>query len=208
MTDTNLPHKPKTTEKPLRSSSSKNTQRHLVSNVTKANYQDVGAAFISVYGGAIIALADGESHGEVWKACPKQWGAWRAYLANRGIPIKFMDTRGKEGKCWTVPAAWPHEFDSDATVQEDFQAGEWFMRNYRPERRDLASAAQRQATAAAYKSSHWPRDQKRGTYQPEPEPKKPSFIDEDRLLESYERDMAEQAARKARPVNTAVDNTA
>lgn len=132
--------------------SSRNTERHLVRNVTAENWQEVGSAFIGAYGGAIVALADGKAQGVEWTANPRQWGAWRAYMAQRKISVKFMDARGKEGKCWTVPAPWPHEFDSDATVQDDHDAANWFMRNYRPERLDLASAAQRAATVAAFRN--------------------------------------------------------
>ena len=178
--------------------SSKSMPRHLVHNVTAENYQEVGSAFIGMYGGAVISLADCTE----CKASPRQWGAWRAYLASRGISVKFMDTRGKDGKCWTVPAAWPHDFDSDATVQGDKDAANWFMRNYRPERLDLASAAKRAATAAAYKSQ-MPKPHQYQRYQPEPEAPQPKFIDADRLLEGYEKDMAEQAARTAKNIGAA-----
>lgn len=169
-------------------------------NVTAENYQEVASAFIGMYGGAVIGLADGKSQGTEWTANPRQWGAWRAYLASRKISVKFMDARGKEGKCWTVPAAWPHEFDSDATVQGDQEAANWFMRNYRPERLDLASAAKRQATVAAYKAKmpppyHYP------TYRADMEEPKTTFIDRDKLLEDYEKDMAELRARNAKVIN-------
>jgi hypothetical protein len=179
--------------------SSQNTRRNLVRNVTAENYQDVGSAFIGEYGGAIIALADGKSQGMEWQANPRQWGAWRAYLASRKISTKFMDARGKEGKCWTVPAGWPHEFDGDATVQGDQEAANWFMRNYRPERLDLASAAKRAATVAAYKSQ-MPKPHHYQTYKAEAEEPKPMFIDRDKLLQDWERDMAEHLARNAKPV--------
>ena len=182
--------------------SSRNTPRHLVHNVTAVNYQEIGSAFIGMYGGAVIALADGKSQGEEWKACPRQWGAWRAYFRERGIKTAFMDARGREGKCWTVPAAWPHEFDSEATVQGDQEAANWFMRNYRPERLDLASAAKRAATVAAHKAN-FPKPHEYPRYTPEPEEPKGQFIDRDKLLEGYERDMAEHAARKARNIGGA-----
>jgi len=172
--------------------------RHLVHSVTAANYQEIGSAFIGMYGGAVISLADCAE----CKACPRQWGAWRAYLASRGISVKFMDARGKEGKCWTVPAAWPHEFDTEATVQDDQEAANWFMRNFRPERLDLASAAKRAATVAAHKAK-MPRPHEYRRYEPEAEEPKPKFIDADKLLEGYEKDMAELAARKAKPVSSA-----
>ena len=180
------------------SPSSKSTERHLVHNVTAENYQEVGSAFIGMYGGAVIALADCAE----CTANPRQWGAWRAYLSARKINIKFMDARGKEGKCWTVPAAWPHEFDGEASVQGDQEAANWFMRNYRPERLDLASAAQRAATVAAMKAK-MPKPHQYQRYQPEPEEVKTVFIDKDKLLEDYEKDMAEWRARNAKVVNDA-----
>lgn len=167
--------------------------------MTAENYQEIGSAFIGAYGGAVIALADGKSQGVEWTATPRQWGAWRAYLAARKISVKFMDARGKDGKCWTVPAAWPHEFDSDATVQGDQDAANWFMRNYRPERLDLASAAKRAATVAAHKAA-MPKPHHYQRHEPEPDEHKPQFIDEDKLLQGYEKDMAETAARKAKTV--------
>lgn len=141
-----------TTRQRRTSPSSRNTERHLVRNVTALNWQEVASAFIGAYGGALIALAEGKGIGIEWEATPRQWGAWRAYMAKRKIPIKFMDARGKEGKPWTVPAPWPHEFDGDAAVQDDHDAANWFMRNYRPERLDLASAAKRAATVAALRN--------------------------------------------------------
>lgn len=185
--------------------SSRNTPRQLVHNVTAENYQEIGSAFIGMFGGAVIALADGKAQGVEWTASPRQWGAWRAYLAARKIPIKFMDARGKEGKCWTVPAAWPHEFDSEATVQGDQEAANWFMRNYRPERLDLASAAKRAATVAAHKAQ-MPKPHAYPHYTPEPEVPQPKFIDADRLLEGYEKDIAELAAKRATSVGAGAGN--
>lgn len=189
------PQQVMTPKRPTTSQSSKSTVRHLVRNVTADNYQEIGKAFIGIYGGAIVALADGVSQGVEWKANPRHWGAWRAYFAKRRIPTKFMDARGKEGKCWTVPAAWPSEFDGDATVQEEGAAADWFMRNYRPERLDLASAAKRAATVAAYKT-RMPKPHVYERYVGEQEAKT-SLIDREQLLKDYETDMAAHNARKA-----------
>lgn len=164
--------------------------------MTAENYQEIGSAFIGAYGGAVIALADCAE----CAASPRQWGAWRAYLASRKVSVKFMDARGKEGKCWTVPAPWPHEFDGDATLQGDQQAAEWFMRNYRPERLDLASAAKRAATVAAHKAQ-MPKPHHYPSYQAVPDEPKTTFIDKDKLLEDYEKDMAELRARNAKVIN-------
>lgn len=104
----------------------KNTPRQLVHDVTEENYQHVGSAFIGMFGGAIIALADGRRNDLDWKATPKQFGAWYAYFKRKGIETKFMMEQGRKGNPWTVPAPWPHEFDADATVQEDYTAGQYF----------------------------------------------------------------------------------
>ena len=121
-----------------------------------SNYQDVATAFIRDHGGAVIALADGQWKDMKWQATVQQWGAWRAYFKERGIKITFMDHQGQAGKSWTVPAQWPHEFDSEATVQGDYEAGAAFARNYRPPRLDLADAAQRVMTARRYREHKRP----------------------------------------------------
>jgi hypothetical protein len=187
---------PPTADRRKTSPSSKSTERHLVRNVTAENYQEVGSAFIGAYGGAIIALADGELQGVQWTANPRQWGAWRAYLAARKIKIKFMDARGKEGKSWTVPAAWPHEFDSEATVQGDQEAANWFMTNYRPERLDLAAAAKRAATVAAMKAKMPPPHQYQ-RYEPETGKPELKYNNYDELLANYEKDAAAARGNKA-----------
>lgn len=123
----------RTTRNPNGGQSSKDTPRQLVHSVTRENYQEVGSAFIGMFGSAIIALKDGTSGSEVWAATPRQWGAWRAYFKTRGITTRFMDDRGRQGKSWTVPAPWPHEFDADATVQGDMQAADIFARRMQVE---------------------------------------------------------------------------
>lgn len=171
-------------------------------------YKKLGGAWIATKGGFVLGLAEGELQGVKIPFTPRQWGAWRAYFKERGIPTSFMDAKAKltaENKltknphCWTVPTEWPHEFDTEATVQGDHEAGNWFMRNWRPPNPAYADAAQRAATAAAAK--RWAKDTMRPkmTDIPAEEPKG-QFIDRDKLLEGYERDMAELAARKAKHV--------
>lgn len=150
MNDMTMPAKQ--ARKPITPQSSRNTPRQLVHSVTADNYPEIGKAFIAVHGGAVIALEDAKTQDVECPACPRQWGAWRAYFKARKIKTGFMDQRGREGKMWTVPAAWPHEFDGDATVQSDMEAATRFMRNYRPERIDMADLAHRQATIAAWRS--------------------------------------------------------
>jgi hypothetical protein len=111
--------------------------KRLVRDVTSANYQELGNSFGQDNGFAMIALADGKDRSVEWTASPPQWGAWHAYFRHRKIPTQFMTRHGQAGKCWTVPAEWPHLFDSDATVQGDQQAADFFMRGYRPPRQDL-----------------------------------------------------------------------
>ncbi len=102
-----------------------------------------------------MALADGKSGTMDYHANPRQFGAWRAYFKARRIPTHFMDRQGQAGKPWTVPAEWPHEFDADASVQADHEAGERFMRNYRPENKVYASEARRMATVAAFRRGEY-----------------------------------------------------
>ena len=158
--------------------------------------------------------------------------------------------------CFTVPAEWPHMFDAEATVQEDHEAGNHFMRNWRPPNPTMADAAQRAITAAS--ARRWQEGAPKAKQKFQPFPKlweafadewqilqghrfevyeeasrrltldgkdearkvltggfyrkadaapeyhaepKGQFIDRDKLLEGYERDMAEAAARKAKRVD-------
>lgn len=171
-------------------------------------YRKLGKAWIEAKGGFVLGLAEGELQGVKIPFTPRQWGAWRAYFKERGIPTGFMDAKAKataENKltanphCWTVPTEWPHEFDTEATVQRDHEAGNWFMRNWRPPSPVMADAAQRAIHAAKFK--RWYEQSKRDTT-PDMLPDEPNgqFIDRDRLLEGYEKDMAELAARKAKTV--------
>ncbi|HLO79193.1 MAG TPA: hypothetical protein VK196_22270 [Magnetospirillum sp.] len=176
--------------------------------MTPEQYAKVGKAWIATKGGFVLGLAEGELQGVPIPQTPRQWGAWRAYFKERRIPTAFMDAKAKltaENKltknphCWTVPTEWPHEFDPEATVQGDHEAGNWFMRNWRPPSPVMADAAQRAITAAKFKRWY---EQTRRADAPDlpPEEPKGQFIDRDKLLEGYERDMAELAARKAKHV--------
>lgn len=173
-------------------------------------YQKLGGAWIATNGGFVLGLAEGELQGVKIPQTPRQWGAWRAYFKDRGIPTAFMDAKAKltaENKltknphCWTVPTEWPHEFDTEATVQGDHEAGNWFMRNWRPPNPVMADAAQRIITASKYR--RWfEKQQKPEDLGMESEEQRSTFIDKDRLLEGYEKDVAEAAARKARNVGS------
>jgi hypothetical protein len=163
----------------------------------------VAGAFIGAYGGFVIGLEEGELQGVSIPQAPRQWGAWRAYFKKRGIKTTFMDAKvlataanklGVNPHCWTVPTEWPHMFDADATVQEDHEAGNLFMRNWRPPNPVMADAAQRAITAAKYKK--WATEKLRDKL-PEVAPDEPKgkFIDVEQLLKDYEKDMAEQRAK-------------
>jgi len=123
------------------------------SRINATNYGEIAKAFAAAKGTAVaLALADGFHAGVPVKERIPQWGAWRAYFRERDIPVTFMDAMATAGKAFTVPTEWPHEFDSEATVQSDHDAGQSFRRNHRPVRRDMADAATRIATVAAAKS--------------------------------------------------------
>jgi hypothetical protein len=166
-------------------------------------YLTMGKAWIATKGGFVMGLEEGECQGVKFPQAPRQWGAWRAYYRERGIKTTFMDAKALataanklavNPHCWTVPTEWPHEFDSEATVQGDHEAGNWFMRNWRPPDPKLADAAQRAITAAKYKK--WATETLRDKL-PDVPPDEPKgkFIDVEQLLKDYEKDMAEQRAK-------------
>ena len=169
-------------------------------------YLKLGKAWIAERGGFVLGLEDGECQGVKFTQSPRQWGAWRAYFKERDMKTTFMDAKAQataankltvNPHCFTVPTEWPHEFDSEATVQGDHAAGNLFMRNWRPPNPIMADAAQRAITAAKYKK--WAADTLRDKlpkgYVEEP---KCQFIDREQLLEDYDKDMAEIRARSAR----------
>lgn len=173
-------------------------------SMTPETYAKVGKAWIDTKGGFVLGLAEGEWQGVKFPQTPRQWGAWRAYFRERGIKTAFMDTKAKataESKasvnphCWTVPTEWPHEFDTEATVQGDHAAGNLFMRNWRPPNPVFADAAQRAITATKFK--RWYEQGKRpAPLEDVPEEPKGQFIDREQLLRDYEKDMAEYNARR------------
>ena len=123
---------------------------NLVRNVTRDNYLSLAMAFSRTNEKThVLCLTPRFEHGERIPATVAQWGAWRAYYWGKNIPHAFMDCRAKEGKVWSVPAAWPHEFDADASLQDDHSHGERFRRNHRPENIEMADLARRKIFAAA-----------------------------------------------------------
>lgn len=161
-------------------------------------YLKLGKAMIAEKGGFVLGLEEGELQGVKFGQSPRQWGAWRMYFKERGIPTAFMDARAKataankqsaNPHCWTVPTEWPHEFDSEATVQGDHQAGNWFMRNWREPDPVLASAAQRAITAASHRK--WVRENlAKDTLPEQPAGNDLKFNDYDELMANYTKDMA------------------
>lgn len=159
-------------------------------------YQKLGGAWIATKGGFVLGLEEGELQGVKIPQTPRQWGAWRAYFRERDIPTSFMDAKAKataENKlaknphCWTVPTEWPHEFDTEATVQGDHEAGNRFMRNWRPPNPVMADAARREVTAAAYRK--WAKQNLRDTLPEQPSTPELKYNDYDELLANYEKDM-------------------
>jgi hypothetical protein len=154
MNDTTAAQFSKTQKRPPQERSTKNTSPRLVQGVTAENYTALAKGFMEAGGGAVLALKETGIDGETrYEATPRQWGSWRAYFKAKSIKTNFMDMQAKAGKPWTVPAPWPHEFDAEATVQADHEAGESFMRNYRPENPNFASEAQRVMTVRNWRKS-------------------------------------------------------
>lgn len=126
----------------------------LVSSVTKENWPILAEGFMADRGGVGFPLALARvrnKHGE-FDATARQWGAWFFYLKSKGIPTwRFMRTRsmevdgtsGEPSAVWTAPAEWPHLFDMDATVGDDYEAGDKFIRGYRPPSIKMADRARR-----------------------------------------------------------------
>jgi hypothetical protein len=172
-------------------------------------YLKLGKAMIAEKGEFVLGLEDGECQGVKFGQSPRQWGAWRAYFKERGIPTAFMDAKAKatatnnltvNPHCWTVPTEWPHEFDSEATVQGDHEAGNWFMRNWRSPDPIMADAAQRAVTAASYRK--WARENLAKDILPE-QSQEPDlkYNDLDELLANYEKDMNAARERSRRLSN-------
>lgn len=179
--------------------------------MTPENYLKTGAAWIKERGGVVLGLEAGQCQGVEFGQSPRQWGAWRNYFKERGIKTTFMDAKllatvqnrqTVNPHCYTVPTEWPHEFDAEATVQGDHEAGNWFMRNWRPADPVMADAVQRAITAAKYKK--WAKDTLRDKM-PEAvvEEPKGQFIDREQLLKDYEKDMAEARAKANRHLEAA-----
>lgn len=108
---------------------------NLVQGVTKDNFTDIARVYSELNGGVHFGICLKPwylNHVEMPATIP-QWGAWRYYRWSRKMGLFFMNQRGKEGKSFTVPAEWPHLFDSDASVQEDYEIGERFRQSYKPE---------------------------------------------------------------------------
>lgn len=186
------------------SPSSPNTARSLVRSVTADNWQAVAGAFIGAYGGFVLGLEEGECQGVAFGQSPRQWGAWRAYFKKRGIKTTFMDAKAKataENKqtvnphCWTVPAEWPHLFDADATVQEDHEAGNLFMRNWRPPNPVMADAAQRAITAASARKWQETTNSKPQSFRPYPQ-LWDAFQGEERILQGHRFEVYDEASHK------------
>lgn len=172
--------------------------------ITPEAYTKLAGQHIRERGGFVLGLEEGECQGVKIPFTPRQWGAWRAYFKERGINTTFMDSKALataankltvNPHCWTVPTEWPHEFDAEATVQGDHEAGNWFMRNWRPPNPVYADAAQRATTAAAARRWQDGRNGKPQAFQPFPALWK-AFEDEPHILQGHRFEVYEEASRK------------
>lgn len=170
----------------------------LASNVTKDNYLSKANDFLKMNGGGfLIALKAGKNQGVEYDETPRQFAAWWGYYQKREIGVKFLRRQMRDGKCYTVPAEWPHLFDSDATVQVDYQAGEYFLSTRKPEHEYNTEGAIRRAVVAA-KLGYDPSLRSRRGAPPPPEQvpqQSQEYIDS--LLASHAAGMADLAKRKA-----------
>lgn len=172
--------------------------------MTPEMYLKAGSTWVKERGGFVLGLAEGECQGVKIPFTPRQWGAWRAYFKERGIKTTFMDAKAKatadnklvvNPHCYTVPTEWPHEFDSEATVQGDHEAGNWFMRNWRPPNPVMADAAQRAITAAAARKWRDGTNAKPQSFKPFPKLWE-AFSSEERILQGHRFEVYEEASRK------------
>lgn len=106
----------------------------LATGVTGENYGDKGHAFIVANAGKTAVVLQRASSrlrdaaGDPLALTPeriRQWGAWLAYFGRIGYNTRFMRQRD----FYTVPAAWPHEFDAEATMLGDYAAGDDYLAN-------------------------------------------------------------------------------
>jgi hypothetical protein len=95
-----------------------------IRNITSETFAALSKTFMDLNDGRCFELSvepwikDGNDR----DATLKEWLAWRDYRKSKGMKVLFMDSRALDNKTWTVPALWPHEFDSDRTVQQDHAA--------------------------------------------------------------------------------------
>jgi hypothetical protein len=138
-----------------------------------ATYPAAAQAYLQARGGGfVLALAAGKKGGVSFEASPEQFGAWLRYFEKIkyfGMASFMRIHHSRIDACFTVPAEWPHQFDMrQATVQDDHYNGQVFKKGYRPVRVEMADAAQRLATVAAWRSK-LPRDPRKPQAPPEPE---------------------------------------
>jgi hypothetical protein len=106
----------------------------LATGVTGLNYAEKGKRFIETNPGRCVTLVKEASSkrdaaGNAMKPTEeslRQWGAWYSYLRSIGYNTKLMVARDY----WTVPAPWPHEFAAEATIAQDYVAGDLFYHKH------------------------------------------------------------------------------
>lgn len=154
--DESISQRAQTRQKP--EGAGKSTKRtwspSLVKDVTKENWAILAGGFMSDRGGVgfPLALARVRNKTGEYDATARQWGAWFFYLKAKGIPVwRYMRSRsmevdgtsGEPSAVWTAPAEWPHLFDMDATVGDDNEAADKFIRGYRPPSIQMADRVKR-----------------------------------------------------------------
>lgn len=102
-----------------------------MTGVTGNNYSEKGKLFIQLNPDKIATIIQRSSSKtdaagnqlQVTTESLRQWGAWRAYFKKIGRALHHFD----RSDYYTVPAAWPHLFDADATVQEDHAIADEYL---------------------------------------------------------------------------------
>lgn len=105
----------------------------LVRNITRETYTKAAVAFCEMNDGMAYEVSLEpylREHNSV-SATEREWGAWYAYFAAKGISTRVMKWQAEGGKPTTVPARWPNEFDADWTLAQDLESANHFMSRLR-----------------------------------------------------------------------------
>jgi hypothetical protein len=80
----------------------------------------------------------------------RQWGAWLSYFLRHRIPAKQMGVLN----VYMVPAEWPHLFDADETIADDYTAGKRFIAATKPRHRTVNLVPDRERGFIAHRASN------------------------------------------------------